>query len=170
MSEWISLSVKSWQYRDRRKPEVGTMPYSHRMMSRVSYHFIVYNTIDNCTCQAFEQFGALYMHNLDNKYPTRPGFEPSTAEFRATNRSNKLKSDRQSPQNVDTKLKTVGLIMDQHRRRWADITPSLCECFVFSGGRDPTFSPSSVFILLFKAFTSSCWTSNFCNSNNHSVS
>ena len=36
-----------------------------------------------CTPQAFEQFGALYMHNPDDKHPIRPGFEPSTCEFRA---------------------------------------------------------------------------------------
>ena len=28
------------------------------------------------------------MHNLDAKHPTRPGFEPSTSEFRATTGSN----------------------------------------------------------------------------------
>ena len=27
---------------------------------------------------AFGQFGALYMHNHDDKYPSRPGFEPGT--------------------------------------------------------------------------------------------
>ena len=26
---FTSLSAQSWQYRDRRKPEVGTMPYSY---------------------------------------------------------------------------------------------------------------------------------------------
>ena len=26
----------------------------------------------------------IYIHNLDDKHPTRPEFEPSTAEFRAT--------------------------------------------------------------------------------------
>ena len=31
-----------------------------------------------CTLQAFEQFGALYMHNHGDKYPARPGFEPGT--------------------------------------------------------------------------------------------
>ena len=33
----------------------------------------------HCTLQAFEQFGALYMHNQDDKYPTRLGFEPPTS-------------------------------------------------------------------------------------------
>ena len=28
------------------------------------------------------------MHNPDDKYPTRPGFEPSTSEFQATIESN----------------------------------------------------------------------------------
>ena len=32
----------------------------------------------HCTVQTFEHFGALYMHNLDDKHPTRLGFEPST--------------------------------------------------------------------------------------------
>ena len=62
------------------------------------------------------------MHNLDDKHSTRPGFEPSTAEFRATNGSKKLKSDRQSPYNVGTKSKTVGLMLG---RRWASIKSSL---------------------------------------------
>ena len=39
------------------------------------------------TLQGFEQFGALYMHNLDDKYPTRPGFATSTSELRATARA-----------------------------------------------------------------------------------
>ena len=46
---FTSLSVHSWQYHDRRKPEVGTMPYSYRMtwvLYRQGY-FIVHSTIDN---------------------------------------------------------------------------------------------------------------------------
>ena len=31
----------------------------------------------------FEQFGALYMHNHDDKYPARPGFEPGTFRLQA---------------------------------------------------------------------------------------
>ena len=38
----------------------------------------------HCTLQAFEQFRALYLNNPDDKYPTRPGFEPSTSQFWAT--------------------------------------------------------------------------------------
>ena len=42
----------------------------------------------HCTLHTFQQFGALYMHNLDDKHPTRPGLEPSSSEFRATAGSN----------------------------------------------------------------------------------
>ena len=52
------------------------MPYSYRMTSRVLYS-LVYSIVDSTA--NFEQFGALYMHNLDDKYPTRPGFESNTS-------------------------------------------------------------------------------------------
>ena len=32
----------------------------------------------------YEQFGALYMHNSNEKHPTRPGLKPSTSQFPAT--------------------------------------------------------------------------------------
>ena len=71
--KWILLSAQSWQYCDRRKPEVRAMSYSYRMTSRVlhtaQYHW------QHCTFQAFEQFGVLRMHNPDNKHPV--------SEFRA---------------------------------------------------------------------------------------
>ena len=69
-------STQSWKYRDIRKAEVGTMPYSYRMTSRVLYS-LVYSNVDSTA--NFEQFGALYMHNLDDKYPTRPGFKSNTS-------------------------------------------------------------------------------------------
>ena len=37
----------------------------------------------HCTLQAFEQFGALYMHNHADKYPTRLGLEPGTSRLQA---------------------------------------------------------------------------------------
>ena len=37
----------------------------------------------HCTLQAFEQFGALCVHNHDDKYPARPGFEPGTSRLQA---------------------------------------------------------------------------------------
>ena len=54
--------------------KVGIILYSYRMTSRVlnsvQYH------IHQCTLEAFEQFRALYMHNLDDEHPTRPGTRP----------------------------------------------------------------------------------------------
>ena len=83
----MSLSAQSWQYRDTRNPEVGSMPYSYRMTSMILYSSQCHR--QHCTPHAFEQFGALYMHNTDDKYPARLGFEPSTSEFRATTGPNK---------------------------------------------------------------------------------
>ena len=51
------------------------MPYSHQMTSRVLYSEQQHR--HRFTLQAFEQFGTLCMHNLDEKYLTRQGFEPS---------------------------------------------------------------------------------------------
>ena len=60
----ISLRRFLRNHVDRRKSEVGN---------------IIYPTlIDKLQC-LFQQFGALYMHNLDDKHPTRPTFEPNTA-------------------------------------------------------------------------------------------
>ena len=39
--------------------------------------------MQHCTLHAFEQFGALYMHNHDDKYPARPGFAPGTSRLQA---------------------------------------------------------------------------------------
>ena len=90
VSEYYSalLSAQSWQYRERKKPEVGTMSYSYRMTPRVLYSEQYHR--QHCTLHAFEQFGALYMHNRNDKHPTQPGFEPSrpTSEFRTTIKSN----------------------------------------------------------------------------------
>ena len=86
MSEEVILLYVAFctikQYRDRRKPEVGTKTYSYRMIPRVFYS-IQYHR-QHYTLQAFAHFAALYIHNLDDKHPSRPGFEPSNYEFLAT--------------------------------------------------------------------------------------
>ena len=57
---FTSLSAQSWQYRDRRMPEVGTMPYSyfewlqrffivHSTIGSTS-HFIPLNSWEHCIC------------------------------------------------------------------------------------------------------------------------
>ena len=48
-----------------------TMPHSY--FELIQGFFLVHR--QHCTLQAFEQFGALYMHNHDDKYPSRPGFK-----------------------------------------------------------------------------------------------
>ena len=48
-----------------------------RALSSAQYHR------QHCTLHAFEQFGALYMHNHGDKYPARPGFEPGTPWLQA---------------------------------------------------------------------------------------
>ena len=52
-----------------------------RMTSRVLYSAQYHR--QHCTLHAFEQFEALYMHNHDDKYPARPGFEPGTSRLQA---------------------------------------------------------------------------------------
>ena len=52
-----------------------------QMTSRVLYSAQYYR--HHFTLHAFEQFGALYMHNQDDKYPARPGFEPGTSRLQA---------------------------------------------------------------------------------------
>ena len=67
--EWVSeycftsLSVQSLKYCDKRKPEVGTISYSHLMTSMVLYSALYHS--QRCRLQAFELFRAPYMHNLD---------------------------------------------------------------------------------------------------------
>ena len=53
-----------------------------RMTSRV-LHSAQYHR-QHCTLHGFEQFAALYMHNRDDKYPARPGFEPSISRLQAS--------------------------------------------------------------------------------------
>ena len=50
-----------------------------QMTSRVLYSARYHR--QHCTFHAFEQFGALYMHNHDDKYQARPGFEPGTSRL-----------------------------------------------------------------------------------------
>ena len=82
---FTSPSAQSWQYRDRRKPEAGIMPYSYfeRLLYSAQYHR------QHGTLHAFEQFVALYMENHDDKYLARPGFEPGISRLLASVDTNK---------------------------------------------------------------------------------
>ena len=48
------------------------MPYSYQMASWFLYSAPYHRQY--CTLHSFEQFGALYMRNLDDKHLMRPGF------------------------------------------------------------------------------------------------
>ena len=52
-----------------------------RMTSRVLYSAQYHR--QHCSLHTFEQFGALHMHNHDDNYPTRPGFEPGNPRLQA---------------------------------------------------------------------------------------
>ena len=41
-----------------------------------------------------KQFGAMYMHNYDYKYPARPGFEPGTSRLQAPIDTNEPYNER----------------------------------------------------------------------------
>ena len=56
-------------------------PLLFRMTSMV-LHSAQYHK-QHSTLHTFEQFGALYMHNYDDKYLSRPGFEPGTPGLQA---------------------------------------------------------------------------------------
>ena len=59
---FTSLSAQSWQYRDRRKPEAGTMPYSYfewlqgffivHSIIGSTVHSIPLNSLEHCICTA----------------------------------------------------------------------------------------------------------------------
>ena len=57
------------------------MPYSY--FEWLQGFFIVHSTIESAVHSAFEKFGALQMHNHDDKNPARPGFEPDTSRLQA---------------------------------------------------------------------------------------
>ena len=68
-----------------------------RMTSRVLYSAQYHR--QHCTLQAFEQFGALYMHNHDDKYPARPRFEPATSRLQTPVDTN----EPSGPANINVK-------------------------------------------------------------------
>ena len=62
-------------------PDPGLCSPLILMTSRVLYSAQYHR--QHCTLHAFEQFGALYMLNHDDKYPSRPEFEPGSPRLQA---------------------------------------------------------------------------------------
>ena len=76
-------------------PTEGSRDYAlllFRMTSKVLY------SAQDCMLHAFVQFGALYMHNHDDKYPYRPGFEPGTSRLQAQVDTNEPSGSVRDPQ------------------------------------------------------------------------
>ena len=65
--------------RQKEAPKPGLCPtlISNSVPYSAQYHR------QHCTLPAFEQFGALYMHNHDDKYSSRPVFEPGNPRLQA---------------------------------------------------------------------------------------
>ena len=61
-------------------PKLGQCPTLIEWFEGVLYSAQYHR--QHCILQAFEQFRTQYMHNPNDKHPTRSGFEPSTSEFR----------------------------------------------------------------------------------------
>ena len=80
---FTSLYAQSWQYRDRRRPEAGTMPYSY--FEWLQGFIIVHSTIGSTVHS--RPLNSLYMHcKCTTKYPTRPGFEHGTLGYKLQSR------------------------------------------------------------------------------------
>ena len=60
----------------------STAAFHARVRSSVSGLGAQYHG-QHCTLHSFEHFGALHMHNHDDKYPPRPGFEPGTSRLQS---------------------------------------------------------------------------------------
>ena len=74
----MSLSAQS------RKKEARSRDYALILFRMTSTSRVLYSAkyhSQHCTLHAFEQFGALHMHNHDDKYPSR--FEPDTPRLQA---------------------------------------------------------------------------------------
>ena len=84
LSEYIALCRFLHIEVISRQKEARSRDYAlplFRMTSIVIY--IAQYHRQHCTLNAFGQFRALYMHNHDDKYTSRPGFEPGTSRLHA---------------------------------------------------------------------------------------
>ena len=75
-----------------------------RMISRVLYSAQYHR--QHCTLHTFEQFEALYMHNHDDKYLSRPGFEPGTPRLQAPVDANEPSGPARNDVLLPSKYKT----------------------------------------------------------------
>ena len=62
------------------------------------------------------------MHNRDDKYPARPGFEPDTSRLQAPFNANEPRTQQ-----------TRHAMLVHRLRRWLNIAQTLGRCVVFAG-------------------------------------
>ena len=108
-SESVNITLRRFLHNHgnlatEKKLEGEIMPYSFRIISRVLYSAQYHR--QHCTRQDFPQFETLSIQNPDDKYPTRPGFDSSTSEFRDT-------TDPMSHRG-HSNWKVLGYYCDQH--------------------------------------------------------
>ena len=117
-SEWILRCVAFRAIKEiSRQKEALSRDYTlllFRMTSRALYSAQYHR--QHCTLQAFEQFGALYMHNYDDIYLARLGFEPGTSRLQASVYTNHS-SGRSCCEGYYTYIKKVTINIMYHRNR-----------------------------------------------------
>ena len=81
---WVNVALRRFLHiqaisrqkeAEEEEEEEGNAPLLFRMTSRFLYSAQYHR--QQFTLHAFQQFGALYLHNHVDKSPARPGFEPS---------------------------------------------------------------------------------------------
>ena len=102
-----------------------------RMTSRVLYSAQYHR--QHCTLHAFEQFGALYMHNHDDKYPPRPGFEPGTPRLQAP-------VDKNKP-SLPKLVKSYSLLVCGNYHNNVSVINTICRLFSLSLGHSMSNQP-----------------------------
>ena len=73
-SEWVNIALCCFLYNQRQTVALSrdyAIPLSNDYKGSLQFKY----RRQYCTLQVFEQLGALYMHNLDDRHPTRLGIE-----------------------------------------------------------------------------------------------
>ena len=86
VSEWVNIFYVAFCtiMAIARQKEVRSLDYALRLLRMTSMVlYIAQYHRQRCTLHAVEQFGAVYMHNHYDKYPSRQWFEPGTSRLQA---------------------------------------------------------------------------------------
>ena len=126
---WMNIASRRFLHNiaTEENPKSGLCP---TLLEWLQWFFIVHSTIDSTT--HLEQFGALYMHILDEKHPTRPGFEPSTPGFRAATGLIEPSVERVYT-HLSTRKTLTRCCVNVGPRSWPKIKTTLGKFFMFAG-------------------------------------